>query len=88
MLIPSVHDVHHQPVFPQPPFSAGSQLPDQCTLLSNPCTFKCNEVTVGVVTSDVLKYLSGQEVQKGPQGDRLPGLAAHLVGQQRFDFLF
>ena len=38
---------------------------------------------MGVVTSDVVKHLSGQEVQRGPQGDRLPGLAAHLVGQQR-----
>lgn len=86
VLVPSTQDMHHQPVFPQPSFSASSlqsQLPEQLTLLPNPATFSCNEVTVGVVTSDVVKHLSGQEVQKGPQGDRLPGLASHLLGQQR-----
>ena len=86
VLVPSIQDMHHQPVFPQSPFPAGSlhsQHPDRYALLPNPATFRCNEVTVGVVSSDVLKHLSGQEVQKGPQGDRLPGLAAHMLGQQR-----
>ena len=90
VLVPSIQDIHHQPVFPQPPFPAGSlhsQHPDRYTVLPNPATFRCNEVTFGVVSSDVLKHLSGQEVQKGPQGDRLPGLAAHMLGQQRSAFL-
>lgn len=86
VLVPSIHDVHHSPVFPQPPLSLdalGSRHPQAYTCLPNPATFSCNEVTIGVVTSDVVKHLSGQEVQRGPPGDRLPNLAAHLLAQQR-----
>ena len=86
VLLPSTQDAQHHPVFPQPAFSSDSlqsQYPEQLSLLPNPATFACNEITVGAVTSDVLRHLTGQEVQKGPQGDRLPGLAAHLLGQQR-----
>ncbi|KAA6421903.1 MAG: DNA polymerase alpha subunit B [Trebouxia sp. A1-2] len=87
VLVPSTWDVHHHPVFPQPPFlpeAVPTRHPQQFTLLSNPGTFACNEVVVGVVTSDVIKHLSGQEVQRGPQGDRLPSFAAHLLGQQSY----
>ncbi|DBB04040.1 TPA: DNA polymerase alpha subunit B [Trebouxia sp. C0004] len=87
VLVPSIRDVHHHPVFPQPPLppeAVPTRHPQQFTLLRNPGTFACNEVEVGVVTSDVVKYLSGQEVQRGPQGDRLPSFAAHLLGQQSY----
>ena len=86
VLVPSTRDVHHHPVFPQAPLAAEAvptRHPQQFTLLPNPGTFACNEVVVGMVTSEVVKHLSGQEVQRGPQGDRLPSLAAHLLGQQR-----
>ena len=88
VLVPSTRDVHHHPVFPQtplPPETVPTRHPQQFTLLRNPGTFACNEVEVGVVTSDVVKHLSGQEMQRGPQGDRLPSFAAHLLGQQRYD---
>jgi len=88
VLVPSTLDVHHHPVFPQPPLppeAVPTRHPQQFTLLCNPGTFACNEVVVGVVTSDVVKHLSGQEVQRGPQGDRLPSFAAHLLGQRRYD---
>ena len=86
VLVPSIRDVHHCPVFPQPPLSLdtlGSRHPQAYTCLPNPATFSCNEVTIGVVTSDIVKHLSGQEVQRGPSGDRLPSLATHLLAQQR-----
>lgn len=86
VLVPSIRDIHHHAVFPQPPLALdrlGSRHPQAYTCLPNPAIFSCNEVTVGVVTSDVLKHLSGQEVQRGPLGDRLPSLAGHLLGQQR-----
>ena len=90
VLVPSIRDVHHHAVFPQPPLpldSMRSRHPQAFTCLPNPAIFSCNEVTVGVVTSDVVKHLSGQEVQRGPPGDRLPNLAGHLLGQQRYNML-
>lgn len=42
-----------------------------------------NGVTLGVTTSDVIADLSGQEISRGPMGDRLARLAGHLVQQRR-----
>ncbi len=72
MLLPAVRDVHHVPVFPQPPFRL-TNLPPGIRALPNPATFSVNEIVIGTATSDTLKqacYLRGivmyiQEVCRG-----------------------
>lgn len=82
VLVPSTRDMHHWPVFPQGPMEGAA--PENVTLLGNPSTFRCGGLTWGVVTTDVLKHMSGQEIQKGPGGaNRLAGLASHILGQSR-----
>ena len=55
VLLPSVRDVHHDLVFPQPPFE--SALPRSIHTLTNPATFRVNEITIGGATHDVLKQV-------------------------------
>lgn len=56
LLLPSVRDVHHDPVFPQPPLQ--STLPESIQTLTNPATFRVNEVVVGAASPDILKQVS------------------------------
>ena len=55
LLLPSIRDVHHDPVFPQPPFQ--STLPPSIRALTNPATFRVNEVVIGAATADTLKQV-------------------------------
>lgn len=83
-LVPSTRDAHHLPVFPQPPLCAEGG-GEKMVLLDNPSTFCCRGVTFGVVTADVLRHLSSQEIQYGnPGSDRLAAIASHLIWQQRW----
>jgi hypothetical protein len=54
VLLPAVRDVHHVPVFPQPPFRL-TNLPPGIRALPNPATFSVNEIVIGTATSDTLK---------------------------------
>ena len=83
VLVPSTRDVHHWPVFPQLPMTG--QAPENVLLVGNPFTFQCQGVTFGVMTTDVLRHLSAQEIQRGNAGaDRLSSLGSHLIGQKRW----
>ena len=55
VLLPSIRDVHHDLVFPQPPFQ--SALPGSIHTLTNPATFRVNDITIGGATHDVLKQV-------------------------------
>jgi len=55
VLLPSIRDVQHDPVFPQPPFR--SALPPSIHTLTNPATFRVNEVVIGAATPDTLKQV-------------------------------
>ena len=56
VLRPAIRDVHHAPGVPQPPFQ--SALPPSIRTLTNPATFRVNEVVVGAATADTLKQVS------------------------------
>lgn len=94
VLIPSVRDVHHSPVFPQPSFACNIPVAVKpfVHLLSNPCGFSIGGVRVAASSLDVLMLLGQQELAKTPLAEqsaskpleRLPRLASHLLQQGQF----
>jgi DNA polymerase alpha subunit B len=86
VLIPSLSDVHHDRVYPQPPYQLNDELSqhEKIHTFSNPATFTIKEVTIGVTTSDVLFDLTKQETSRGQSGDRMSRLANHVLGQRSY----
>jgi DNA polymerase alpha subunit B len=92
VMIPSILDLHSTCVYPQPPFEGEIILPGANdsyefseplpVLLSNPCTFKINEIVVSISTTDILLHLSGNEASR-LSSDRLSRLARHVIEQVR-----
>ncbi len=92
VMIPSILDLHSTCVYPQPPFEAEIILPGADNLyehseqlpvlLSNPCTFRINEIVVSISTTDILLHLSGNEASR-LSSDRLSRLARHVIEQVR-----
>lgn len=57
--------------------------------LSNPCTFKINEVVFGVTSTDVLFHISAEETNSSLEpGSRLRRIAQHMVQQRSYYPLF
>lgn len=81
ILLPSIRDVHHLPVFPQPAMQVSGT--ENMHFMDNPSMFSCQNSFFGAVTSDVLMPLSSQELRKGPLPDRLASLAAKVLQQGR-----
>ncbi|CAM6127178.1 unnamed protein product [Calypogeia fissa] len=93
LLIPSCRDAHHDSVFPQPPFSTEGfeDVSDQVVVLANPSIVRCDEVTLGFCTVDVLRHLSSEEMSRIPPGassDRMTRIASHIIAQRSFYPLF
>lgn len=58
-------------------------------LVSNPCTIKINEVTIGFTSLDAYMHMSTEAVDfKLPPGSRLTRLAEHFVKQQSYYPIF
>lgn len=73
LIVPSMQDVHHDNVFPQPAFRVDSRdLPEhdkdggRLMFLPNPAVFRVNDVSVAVSNIDVLLHLSRSELFKQP----------------------
>lgn len=57
--------------------------------MSNPCTFRVNEITIGVTSTDVLFHISTEEINANLEpGSRLRRIAQHMLTQQSFYPLF
>jgi len=86
ILVPSLKDVSHDRVYPQPPFQLPEELAENPRIhtMSNPATFTIKEITVGLTTSDVLFDLTKAETSRGQSGDRMGRLANHVLTQRSY----
>lgn len=95
ILVPSVRDVVHDYVFPQPPFELRERLRQFHHLhcVSNPSTIRINGISFGIISSDILKHLMSQVAYKEakapagapPQGsERVSSLAQHILSQRSY----
>ena len=91
VIVPSQRDVHHHPVFPQPPFSSAkiSKRTDKkferFHFITNPATININGVIIGLTSTDILLHMSVKELSF-PTGatNRLVQLAEHLLRQHTY----
>mmetsp|Transcript_118648 Transcript_118648/g.232972 ORF Transcript_118648/g.232972 Transcript_118648/m.232972 type:complete len:169 (-) Transcript_118648:94-600(-) len=66
----------------------GRQIP-RVHCMSNPCTFRVNEITIGATSTDVLFHMSAEEINSNLEpGTRLRRIAQHMLMQQSFYPLF
>ncbi|KAJ8308549.1 hypothetical protein KUTeg_013423 [Tegillarca granosa] len=68
VVVPSYRDVHHDNVYPQPPFfdektkggnKAGSS---HMHFVSDPCTLAINNVVFGITSADILFHIGAEEI--------------------------
>ncbi|XP_048732444.1 DNA polymerase alpha subunit B-like [Ostrea edulis] len=89
IVLPSYRDVHHDYVYPQPPFFHQSQTKNEypnVRFMPDPCVVNINNVIFGITSADIMFQLGAEEISFNPPGasDRMARLAEHLLTQQNF----
>ena len=95
VLIPSLKDIYHHPIYPQPPYMdmnikenvfKGSNPPKLGThshLYPNPAQFDFNTIRFAVSTADIITHMAKREVAVEMK-DRFSRILGHLFLQRRF----
>ncbi|XP_008542925.1 DNA polymerase alpha subunit B isoform X2 [Equus przewalskii] len=88
VFVPSLRDVHHEPVYPQPPFSY-SELPQEdkkrVHFLSEPCSFSINGVIFGLTSTDLLFHMGAEEISSSSgTSDRFSRILKHILTQRSY----
>ena len=90
VLVPSLLDMHHHPVFPQFPFAADAfpSARDWLVCVGNPAQLRINGVTFGFTSIDPLKHVASslllQRPADPPPPSRMLEVASQLLQQQSF----
>lgn len=66
ILIPSLEDVFHDFVYPQPPFVIPQQYSSNISSVSNPCILQCNGVTIGINNIDLISHVANRMYKTKP----------------------
>ncbi|XP_036784059.2 DNA polymerase alpha subunit B isoform X1 [Manis pentadactyla] len=88
VFVPSLRDVHHEAVYPQPPFSY-SDLPHEdktrVHLVSEPCSISINGVTFGLTSTDLLFHMGAEEIScSSGTSDRFSRILKHILTQRSY----
>lgn len=87
VFVPSQRDIHHHPIYPQPPFTLPNLSKDQAqrvTLVPDPCTLLIDGVTVGFTSTDILFHMGAEEISCGTGSDRFSRILKHMLTQRSF----
>ncbi|KAJ8337953.1 hypothetical protein SKAU_G00369190 [Synaphobranchus kaupii] len=87
VFVPSLRDVHHHFIYPQPPFT----LPDlsredteRVSLVSDPCTLLIGGVTFGLTSTDILFHMGAEEISSISGSDRFTRILKHMLTQRSY----
>ncbi|XP_074129756.1 DNA polymerase alpha subunit B [Sminthopsis crassicaudata] len=88
VFVPSLRDVNHRPVYPQPPFS-GLELPkedkERVHFVSDPCILSINGVILGLTSTDLLFHMGAEEISSSSSAsDRFSRILKHVLTQRSF----
>ncbi|XP_042761006.1 DNA polymerase alpha subunit B isoform X1 [Panthera leo] len=88
VFVPSLRDVHHESVYPQPPFSY-SDLPREdikrVRFVSEPCSLSVNGVVFGLTSTDLLFHMGAEEISSSSgTSDRLSRILKHILTQRSY----
>jgi len=80
LIVPSLRDVQHANVFPQPPFfESDDHSQKKISYLPNPCTVCIGNKSFGITTTDILTHLAGTELVKRSDQSQTQDPSSHLV---------
>lgn len=88
VFVPSLRDVHHEPVYPQPPFSY-SDLPHEdkkrVQFVSEPCSLSINGLVFGLTSTDLLFHMGAEEISSASgTSDRFSRILKHILTQRSY----
>ncbi|XP_004478644.2 DNA polymerase alpha subunit B [Dasypus novemcinctus] len=88
VFVPSLRDVHHEPVYPQPPFSH-PDLPredkERVRFVSEPCTLSVSGVIFGLTSTDLLFHMGAEEINSSSgTSDRFSRILKHILTQRSY----
>uniref|UniRef100_A0A3Q2NSA9 DNA polymerase alpha subunit B n=1 Tax=Fundulus heteroclitus TaxID=8078 RepID=A0A3Q2NSA9_FUNHE len=87
VFVPSQRDIHHDFIYPQPPFTLPALDNDQAqrvTLAPDPCTLLIDGVTYGVTSTDILFHMGAEEISCGTSSDRFSRILNHMLTQRSY----
>ncbi|CAG0924555.1 unnamed protein product, partial [Notodromas monacha] len=79
-VIASANDVHHDAVYPTPPYTTSLKVPENVKFFSDPCLLRINGLVVGCTATDILFHLGKEELNVGG-GDRFHRLGEYILKQ-------
>ncbi|XP_053416993.1 DNA polymerase alpha subunit B isoform X2 [Nycticebus coucang] len=88
VFVPSLRDVHHEPVYPQPPFSYSDLSREdkkRVQFVSEPCTLSINGVIFGLTSTDLLFHMGAEEISSSSgTSDRFSRILKHILTQRSY----
>nr|XP_055171084.1 DNA polymerase alpha subunit B isoform X3 [Nyctereutes procyonoides] len=88
VFVPSVRDVHCEPVYPQPPFSYSDLAREdrkRVHFVSEPCNLSINGVIFGLTSTDLLFHMGAEEISSASgTSDRLSRILKHILTQRSY----
>ncbi|XP_075382235.1 DNA polymerase alpha subunit B [Mycteria americana] len=88
VFVPSLRDVHHDYVYPQPPFLYPELPKDdkpRVHFVSDPCTLDIDGVVFGLTSTDLLFHMGAEEISSSSGiSDRFTRILKHILTQRSY----